>query len=86
MLFFPKARLSSTHPDIRWCIFLLIWALSYSNDHRKIIRHIVDIKSSFLGFLVYLAVFIAWLSIYLTKRNDMGAVGDDIAVVIPNGR
>eukprot|EP00026_Physarum_polycephalum_P017050 Phypoly_transcript_18135.p1 GENE.Phypoly_transcript_18135~~Phypoly_transcript_18135.p1 ORF type:complete len:100 (+),score=6.61 Phypoly_transcript_18135:398-697(+) len=63
LLFFSKARLSTTHPDVKWYI-----------------------KNSFFGFLVYLALFLTWMIIYLNKRNSMGEVGDNLALIIPNGK
>lgn len=98
LLFFPKARLSSTHPDVKWCILFHSSTIHLSLPPSQLPHFLplplrlslpfilLDIKNSFLGFLVYLALFLTWMITYLKKRNDMGVTGDDLALVIPNGK
>jgi len=43
------------------------------------------IRNSFIGFCVYSSLFIVWLSVFLTQRNNWGASGDTLSLVIPNG-
>jgi len=44
------------------------------------------IRNSFFGFLVYTGVFLIWMIVYLTQRNNWGVTGDTISLVIPNGK
>lgn len=43
------------------------------------------VMGSFVGVVVWAALFAAWLSIYLTQRASWGPSGDAISFIVPVG-
>ena len=44
------------------------------------------VAGSMVGFLVWLAVFIVWVSVYQTQRPHWDAIGDYISFTVPLGK
>ena len=44
------------------------------------------VGGSLVGFLVWLAVAIVWVSVYQTQRPNWGAIGDYISFTVPLGK
>ncbi|EGG14582.1 gamma-secretase subunit [Cavenderia fasciculata] len=76
-----------------WIIgfFFLPWVwlinILFFFPHRKQLSTDVFwyLKYSLIGFFVYSTIFMTWMGIYLVNRNNWGASGDNISIVIPYG-
>jgi hypothetical protein len=44
-----------------------------------------DVRSSLVGFVVVTSLFAVWTIVYLLFREEMGANGDAISLLIPKG-
>ena len=44
------------------------------------------VGGSLIGFLVWLAVFVVWVSVYQTQRPHWNAFGDYISFTVPLGK
>ena len=44
-----------------------------------------DVRSSLVGFVVVTGLFAVWTIVYLLFREEMGANGDAISLLIPKG-
>jgi presenilin enhancer 2 len=63
-------------PSVKICKFRLFFAMQEAN-------HCLDVRNSVIGFLVYVTIFMGWLTTYLFKREQWGAWGDSISLIIP---
>ena len=65
------------------CVWFFREAFLKKNSPLRL-KHYVG--GSLLGFLVWLAVAIVWVSVYQTQRPNWGAIGDYISFTVPLGK
>eukprot|EP01117_Protostelium_nocturnum_P009124 TRINITY_DN3268_c0_g1_i1.p1 TRINITY_DN3268_c0_g1~~TRINITY_DN3268_c0_g1_i1.p1 ORF type:complete len:140 (+),score=28.65 TRINITY_DN3268_c0_g1_i1:154-573(+) len=45
----------------------------------------IDVRWSLVGFCVWSVAFLSWITIFVMNRNQWGAKGDSLSMIVPNG-
>eukprot|EP01117_Protostelium_nocturnum_P009125 TRINITY_DN3268_c0_g1_i2.p2 TRINITY_DN3268_c0_g1~~TRINITY_DN3268_c0_g1_i2.p2 ORF type:complete len:103 (+),score=31.87 TRINITY_DN3268_c0_g1_i2:154-462(+) len=69
-----------------WLINALYYREYIAKPGREIPSNVKNyVRWSLVGFCVWSVAFLSWITIFVMNRNQWGAKGDSLSMIVPNG-